>query len=189
MAHDYEDELELYGVCSSADYWWIYGLVLIFPNFCVCIYAIIMSIFVYNTVSIMKYNEGLQVLTTVILSMMLLCIMVFTLSMMEIDSQRTAAIFYAMLSLILLIVCNFCVVMMLLPRLYAIWRGTEANYLKENEEDVKSKATVYLSSIKTFTKSDSSKSVSPFGLHVKKLTKMSIGSSSPDTATTTPYTP
>merc|ERR1712228_357951 len=148
---------------------WIYGVVLILPNFCVCVYAIIVSIFVYNTVSIMKYNEGLQVLTTVILSMMLIIIMVMTLSMMEINSQRSASIFYSMFSFILLIVCNFCVVMMLLPRLCAIFRGKEEDYLNdEGEEDVKSKATVYLSSIKTFTKSDSSKS-SMSGVSGRKL--------------------
>ena len=189
-AHIYDIERELYGNCS-AEYWWIYGLVLILPNFCVCVYAVIVSIFVYNTVSMMKYNEGLQVLTTVILSMMLLLIMVLTLSMMEVDSERTAGIFYGMLSLILLIVCNFCVVMMLLPRLCAIWRGTEEIYLKQNENDVRSKATVYLSSIKTLTKQDSSKerSLSPMSpMSGRKPSKLSIPSESPETRSSL-YTP
>eukprot|EP01083_Nonionella_stella_P197191 725142_1 len=56
---------------------------------------------------------------------------------------------YGFLSLILLMLSNFCVAIMLMPRLVDIWQGHEDQVVKENEE-LKEKVHKYLSKMRRY---------------------------------------
>ncbi len=99
----------------------------------------------------MKYNEGLQILITVIISILFVIILVIILSIIGINSQKTVIFYYSFLSLILLIISNFIIIMMLLPRLIVIWRNLEDEYI-ENDKNVENKINKYLIKLAKFRK-------------------------------------
>ncbi len=181
----YVIEKEFYGNCT-APHWYIYALVLIVPKFIFCMYAIFVSVSVYNTVSMMKYNEGLQVLMTVVTAVTLVLILVIILSVTSINSERSATFYYGFLALILLMLCNFCIVMMFVPRLAAIWRKCEDEYI-EQDNHVHSKLNKYLAKLAKFRRR-SGGSATEQSLELSSIKNSCNGNSTPKQNEDTPVT-
>eukprot|EP01084_Bolivina_argentea_P205204 350604_1 len=112
--------IEYYGSCTAGDYYFIYFIVIFLPKI-ICIgYCVIISVSVYSTVTMMKFNEGLKIIFCVLLSSLLIAITVIVLYSITINGSSSAMFFYGFLCLMLLVISHFVSAMMLLPRLIAI---------------------------------------------------------------------
>eukprot|EP00483_Globobulimina_turgida_P007336 UN07350 len=84
----------------------------------------------------MKFNEGLQVLICMVISVLLIFVTLGISSIITINSATSSIFFYSFISFILLMICNFCCAVMILPRLFSIWKGLDdEEYVNRNDED------------------------------------------------------
>eukprot|EP01084_Bolivina_argentea_P161440 281030_1 len=123
---------------------WLYLIVLGAPKLIFSIYCITMSISVYSTVSMMKFNEGLQVLVCIVVSSILIFITVAVMAGTTVNSDTSSVFVYSFMSLMVLMVCHFCCAVMVLPRIFAIWRGHD----EEAVHDETKAAKEYLKKLK-----------------------------------------
>eukprot|EP01084_Bolivina_argentea_P117619 208845_1 len=110
---------ENYGRCHLEQKY-IYMTLLAIPKLIMSIFCMVMAISVYTAVSLMQFNEGLQTLTCVVISTSFSFIFIMVLQVINIESVSSQNAHYTVFSSGILLVCNLCIAIMIVPRIYAV---------------------------------------------------------------------